>query len=144
MKLSNLMIVILSIILSAYAAIAAVERRGSNNQGWRDIQLKAIGRNRFLLRRLDRELVVEFQKEQDHARVVELVEPDLLSDSRTGTRTGPVAVAVANTQLGGVDRRAQRRANEVPAAHAPGRRPAERDRDRLGGDDGEKQPTRSW
>jgi hypothetical protein len=53
MKLSNLMIVILSIILSAYAVIAAMERRGPNNQGWRDIQLKSIGRNRFLLRRLD-------------------------------------------------------------------------------------------
>jgi hypothetical protein len=66
-KHSNLMIWILSIVVGAYTLIAVTERLGwlrPSNSEWQDFQLKPIGYNRFLLRRLNRpdcEIIIELQ-----------------------------------------------------------------------------------
>jgi hypothetical protein len=102
MKLSNVMIAILSIVISAYTLIGLAERMGwaksRKNQGWQDFQLRPIGDNKFLLRRLeqsDHAVVVELQEERKNARTVRFVGSDFLSSAVTGSG--------AKADLGGAD-----------------------------------------
>lgn len=116
MKLSNVMIAILSIVIGAYTLIGLAERMGwaksRKNQGWQDFQLRPIGDNKFLLRRLEQSdyaVVVELQEERRNARTVRFVGSDFLSSAVAGSGAGSYTYTTAHpnpvttTNLGGAD-----------------------------------------
>jgi hypothetical protein len=125
MKHSNLMIGILGIVLGAYTLIGLTERWGfaksNKNQGWQDFQLKSIGENKFLLRRLeqsDHEVVVELQEDRRNARTVRFVGSDFLSPAGSGSGSGSYSYTrslpyAATANLDGAHRGGQRRTGEV-------------------------------
>jgi hypothetical protein len=104
-KHSNLMIWILSIVVGAYTLIAVTERLGwlrPSNSEWQDFQLKPIGYNRFLLRRLDRpdcEIIIELQGEQSDAPVIGPTKSDFLSEASSGTGSYSYSYAAPRTNL---------------------------------------------